>query len=479
MLVAWIVLVVVQLAENDLADTDLWWHLRNAQFLFANHRFPNFDTYSFTVAGRPWMNYEWLGEIPYYLAWRIYGLEGIEILMLTGLVAIFLGVLYLCYSRSHHIKASVLACWVAVVLATVNFGSRTILFGYACFVILLVILERFRAQNKSPLWALPILFCIWINTHGSWCLGLMVFGIFGLSGLVEGQWGSVTATRWSPQQLRRLVMAFGASCLALFANPFGYRLVLYPLEMALRQRLMVVSLDEWATVNFHAARGQIVMVLLAALFCSALATRCPWHLSDLLLLLLGFYCGLTHERFLFLAGIIVAPVVAVLLHSVPRYRPEIDKYWLNALMIFGILAFVAHRFPTPKQLERQVAAEYPAEALPYLESHALTGNMLNFYSWGGYLGWKNPQLKVFIDSRVDIYEYAGVFGDYLELTGLQDTLGLLDKYKIRWVLFPPQNPVTYLLRTNRDWKVVYSGATSTLLEKVAPVTTNAASGAVP
>jgi len=75
MLAAWNVWVVVRLAEWNLPDVDIWWHLRNAQYLFTHHQLPNIDTYSFTVAGQPWMNHEWLGEIPYYLAWRAFGLE--------------------------------------------------------------------------------------------------------------------------------------------------------------------------------------------------------------------------------------------------------------------------------------------------------------------------------------------------------------------------------------------------------------------
>ena len=60
---------------------------------------PNIDTYTFTIAGQPRMNFGSLAEIPYYLAWRGFGLEGIEILMLLLLEAIFLGVLLLCYQR--------------------------------------------------------------------------------------------------------------------------------------------------------------------------------------------------------------------------------------------------------------------------------------------------------------------------------------------------------------------------------------------
>ncbi len=155
------------------------------------------------------MNHEWLAEIPYFLAWRAFGLEGIEILMLVLLESIFLGVLYLCYQRSGHIKAWILACWFAVFLATINFGPRTVLFGYGYLVILLAILERFRSRGLAPLWLLPPLFCVWINSHGSWSLGLIVLGIFTASGLVEGKWGVIQARRWSPRQLRQLLLPAG------------------------------------------------------------------------------------------------------------------------------------------------------------------------------------------------------------------------------------------------------------------------------
>lgn len=466
MLMAWIVLIVLRLAERNLPDPDIWWHLRNAQYLFLHHALPNFDTYSFTVAGHPRINFEWLGEVPYYLAWRAFGLEGIETLMLVVLEAIFLGVLYLSYKRTGHIKASILACWVAVALGTVNFGPRTILFGYLYLVILLVILERFRSTGRGPLWPLPFLFCLWINTHGSWPLGMIVLGAFTVCGLVEVEWGRVRATRWSAHQKHQLFAVLGASCAALFLNPYGYRLVLYPLDVALRQRLGVGLVSEWAPVDFTGPRGKVVLLVLAGLFLSALGARSRWILSDLVLTLVAFYAGLSHERFLFFAGIIVAPVVAELLEAVPRYRPEIDKPLLNALIILGVGAFVAFRFPGPTQLQKQVSKKFPSEIVPYLESHKLQGRVLNCYDWGGYLGWEDAQLKLFIDGRADIFEYAGVFKDYLRLTSLQDPIRVLDEYRIRYVLFPPDAPPAVLLRSNAGWKVDFTSSTSTLIERI-------------
>ena len=92
--------------------------------------------------------------------------------------------------------------------------------------------------------------------------------------------------------------------------------------------------------------------------------------------------------------------------------------------------------------------------------------MLNDYLWGGYLEWHQRQIPVFIDSRVDIFEYAGVLRDYLDVTRLKDSLVILDKYSIRYVLFQPQAPLVYLLRHTPGWKVDYEDKSTVLLERV-------------
>src|ERR1044072_5390961 len=112
--------------------------------LVQNHQLPRNDLYSFTAAGHPWINSEWLAELPYYLAWRSWGLCGVEMGMFAVVGGIFSGLLFLCYKESDNFKASILACCFASFLAAVSLGPRTILFGYACLVVLLIILQRFR-----------------------------------------------------------------------------------------------------------------------------------------------------------------------------------------------------------------------------------------------------------------------------------------------------------------------------------------------
>ena len=76
-------------------------------------------------------------------------------------------------------------------------------------------------------------------------------------------------------------------------------------------------------------------------------------------------------------------------------------------------------------------------------------------------------IPVFIDSRIDIYEYNGVFADYLDAMGDKNTLEILDKYHIRYVLYRQESAVAYLLLHNSGWKARYQDGTTVLLERTA------------
>src|SRR5579862_3185289 len=117
MLLGILITIEFVLTRGSVADPDIWWHLRNAEFLVKFHQLPRQDFYSFTASGHSWISTEWLAEIPYYLAWRVAGLTGIEIVLFSVICFIFLALFYLCYRESGNIKASVAACCAASFLA--------------------------------------------------------------------------------------------------------------------------------------------------------------------------------------------------------------------------------------------------------------------------------------------------------------------------------------------------------------------------
>lgn len=91
--------------------------------------------------------------------------------------------------------------------------------------------------------------------------------------------------------------------------------------------------------------------------------------------------------------------------------------------------------------------------------------MLNDYDWGGYLIWNARQMPVFVDSRVDIFEYSGIFADYLDIMSLKNSLELLRKHDIRYVLYAREKALAYLLRNSAGWKVIYEDKVAVLFAR--------------
>jgi hypothetical protein len=460
-----IVTLEFMLARTGMDDPDIWWHLRDAEYLFQHHQLPRFDMYSFTVAGHPWINHEWLAEIPFYLAWQAWGLMGLKTLEILLLQLIFAGLLYLCWKESANFKAAFVACAFCSFLASASFGPRTILFGYACLVILLIILQRFRLRGNAPLWVIPLLFCLWINTHGSWLIGMICFSVIIVAGLVKGTWGRITAEPWTDAQRRQLVMTWLASVIALFINPFGFRLVLYPFDLAFRQTLNIAHIAEWVPVNLRDTHGRLAMVLVLALLLSALLRNRRLALSGLLLALFGLYCGLSYVRFLFLLAVLVSPLLAKILDFLPLYKPKLEVPWLNAFAILLMISAMFYYWPHSSALQGSIEKKYPVGALAFLKAHPPQGPVLNFYTWGGYMEWNDRDIPVFIDGRADIFEYAGVFQDYIDVLGDDHAKRTLDKYKIQYVLFPPDQAITYALEHDAGWRTLYRDEVGVLLER--------------
>lgn len=456
--------VNVQQGGPVLSDPDIWWHLRNAQLMLSTHHFIRQDLYSFTTRGQPWIDPEWLAEIPYYLGFRLLRERGLFLIMLGAIELVIGGVFLLCYRRSGDVKAAYLATWVAVLFAAINIGPRTILFGWICFLIEMLLLEAFR-RGVDCAWLLAPLFALWINLHGSWLIGFAFLLLFVASGLLQGRWGSIEAVRWTRSQLHKLAAVVAASLAALFVNPYGWRLVVYPFDLIFRQRLNVAVIDEWRSVDFQSFHGTLLFIVMAGMLLFTLARRRPWPLHELLFVLLAFYAALTHKRFVFLAGIVACPVLSVELAGAvfEPYDAKRDRLLLNAIIMVAFCTFAIRHTPTSAALRNAEGNYFPVDAMPELQRCCTQGHLLNRYEWGGYLIWNEGSIPVFVDSRTDIFEYHGVLFDYLKAVTLDDSLAVLNQYHIDSVLLQPTAPIVYLLRHTPGWRVRYEDTTSVLL----------------
>ena len=93
-----------------------------------------------------------------------------------------------------------------------------------------------------------------------------------------------------------------------------------------------------------------------------------------------------HMRFLLIFVPFVTPLFAVIVARwLPGYDRQKDKYVLNAILIFCVLAGMARYFPSQSAIEQSVADHFPVGAVEYLRQHPIPGPMFNDYGLGGHL----------------------------------------------------------------------------------------------
>jgi hypothetical protein len=445
------------IAKNCILESDMWWHVAVGQRILETHSFPSSDTYSSTATGATWIAYEWLGEVVMGAAASVAGLRSATLLLVI-LAATLVALLYY-YStlRSGSSKAAFVACATLVPTLGAFFGLRPQLIGMIFMVMTLILLEKFRQGHERALWLLPPIFLLWVNTHGSFVFGFFVLGVTWLCGQVQFSAPGIFSQRWTERQSVQLLLAILLSALMLPITPYGTRVAAYPLSMAFGQPVNVNNIQEWQRLGTDTILGKSFMIVGILFLLACLVQRPQFRLSEIALALFGVFAACTHLRFTLLFVIFFAPLWAQIFSRwIPADAKE-DHPWMNAGLIAAIVFVLVMLFPSTKTIGEGVQNEYPQGALHYLENHPIHGQVFNDYAWGGYLiHTGQPKNMIFIDSRVDIYEFAGVLSDYLSIMRLDaDAFKLLKKYNVESCLIKQDSALATALSAAPGWERVY------------------------
>jgi hypothetical protein len=451
-------------ARAFMVDPDLWWHIRIGQDILATRHWPTVDPYSFTVAGNPWIAYEWLGDVLIGAVEKAGGLLGLEILLFAVATTVMLALYAYTTLRSGNSKAGFLTSGVLCTLAFASFNLRPQMLGYSFLVLTLIALERFRQGKQRAIWFLPAVFLLWINTHGSWVIGLGVMFVFLVSGLFEFHWGSIEAQCWTRSQRMKLETVFLLSLAVIPITPYGTRLAAYPFTVASTLPLNVGNILEWQSMPFNIAGGKFFLAIVLGFFLAQMITPFTLRLSEVVLLFGGIVMACLHMRFLLLFVPFSAPVLAVMVARwLPPYERKKDHFVLNAILMAAVVFGIARYFPSEASLKQTASQSFPVRAVEYLRQHPVQGPMFNTYGYGGYLVGMLPEQKVFIDGRGDLYEDAGIFGEYLEVSDLKvGAFEVLRAHGIQSCLLDRKDPLATALGVMPDWEQRYSDGVSVL-----------------
>ena len=435
---------------RSLEDPDLWWHLADARQLVTTHHFMHAEPNSFTVGGKPWVNPEWLAELPYWFSYKALHYQGIYLVEWIVLCANLIFLYWRGYKRSGHAGAAWWAAALAFVLVSVNAGPRTIAFAYLAMSAELAILEAYERGNSRGLWLLPPLFCIWINLHGSWLIGLALFVLYILCGAFEFKRGAIEQEAFSAAARNQLLTVLGLCLVALLINPYGWHLPWNPIDMMTNQKLNIANVAEWKPLSLSTIAGMSAFAAMCLMVVVNAFKGRKWRIYELAFVFFAWYAALDHMRFLFLAAVLTTPLLAVDIRR--GFDLESDKKTIpaaNAFMVVAALVVIALIFPSEAKLTRKLGTFFPMKTIAEIQPSWRTFN--SDYVGGMMTFQSKPE---FIDSRFDIFEHEGILADYLKAMYLVSSFEVLDNHRIDHLLLTDNMPLSYLLKHSPGWTII-------------------------
>lgn len=464
--------------QGLLFDGDIGWHIRTGEYILDHGTVPRTDLFSFTRPGEPWFAWEWLSDVGFAIAHRGAGLKGV---VLVAAIALTLwALLLLRYALWRGANS-----WVALVVTLLGVNASAIHFLARPHIITLLfatvsawMIESDRRVVHWRLWLLIPLVALWTNLHGGFVIGLTLTGLAALGSAVE-----LRAGCGDRRSVVRYCSLSLACCAASLLNPYGFRLHLHIFDF-LRSGWILNVVQEFQAPTFRSEnQSQYELLLITGLALSALliARR---HYVEALWIVATAHLSLTAVRNVPVYVAVAGPIIAealTLLWTETAARSRTDS--VNRIMLdFGSGMASGFRrvsgwtivFLLAVSLRGAAAGwplDFPTELFPVPliranEARLIKSRVFTVDQWADYLIYRfYPRQRVFVDGRSDFFspelggEYLGaVQADYR----WRETL---DRYAVDTVLAPVTWPLSTLLKTRPEWRVIADDGKAILFER--------------
>jgi len=503
--------LLVLYASREIVDLDLWLHLKAGETILKARTIPLVDIFSFTKAGTPWINHEWLFQVVAFLSQAAGGADGLILMQNIVVIGIFL---LLFFIGNDGVRENFLFIYVVLYTtllgAAYRFSIRPDLFSLFFVVLYLFLLRGWSTYKARALWMLPLLQILWTNMHGFFFLGPMIVLIFLLGELAKrglpmpAAWKE--SGRCDDKQVADLTVTFFCLILASAVNPQGLTGAAYPLlvgrDLAQGGGIIFEHIQELkAPLTFRNLLDLQHMVYLKVLIIIALFSfrfnGRRVNVTEVLLGLVFLGLGLTALRNVAYFCVVAAYIIFQNVNRafeggkawpqpapVKRTRGALTVVAVAGLVFFPLrgaerlvntATFDYETYELKSSFMGHANRRYPDKAVAFLLSEPFPERMFNDFNSGAYLiGKAFPQRRVYIDGRTELYG-ADFFKDYVETGAGNGTIleRLVAEQRIEgFFLTAPSNQLhiglLLTLINSGAWRVVYFDEQAIILLKDTP-----------
>jgi hypothetical protein len=511
-----VLLGVVLLGQQAIpgSDESAALHLWLGNDMLLRGGLPPTNTLTSVGYGQPLVAWEWLSDLIFAGAWRLFGLNGL--LALVGLVVALTSLFLLraVRKRGAPLLLALPLAAAAIALTAIDWQATPRIFS------LLLTLwwseqlwSYWQSKNNGrKLWPLPLALALWANLDSGYVAGLI---LLAAATVLVWLFPNAASTRNVETRRWQLTRVLIACLLAMLLTPWGFA------GLAHTGAFFASSTPPGQTgasfsPDVHQFSGQLFLGLLLLLGAcgilrgwlaggraaqpanqgstenerrlAQLANREPGALGWAFV---GIFTALAFfsPHLLALWGLIAAPIMgreltswaaewAVADHNqrLPRFchmlfrrswklevvEPRLRSGLLGALAALFILVLLINQGAFPGATAPRVNAQFsstalPVEAVQNIQRGAIPNDTLpdgagfTVMEWSYYLEWTLPQHPIMVDARADFFD-EGTLRDYQTLLNAQPGWNeIINGYRIRWLLIPTTTPLAQVIPLAQGW----------------------------
>jgi hypothetical protein len=455
-------------------DGDLGRHITIGNYILDNRVIPTRDLFSHTMHSQTLVPHEWLAQAIFALAHRFMGLSG-DVFIAALLASVTILLVYNELIRRGTLRLVALAVTtLVVVVSSIHWLARPHMFTFFFVALWAYGLERFYKRETNRLWFFPALMLIWVNTHGAYIAGFVIWGAY----LANWLWDFAHARGDMP--LGRNLFLIGLLSFAItLINPAGWQ-VWGTSVGYVSNEFMTSHTGEYLSPNFH-ERDMAPFLFMLAFALLSLALDRKIQIREALLLAGWTAMSLYSLRNMPLFAVVTAPIYAALAQAwaeklyglakqaeLPRESENVLRgyVWVvGSILFFGFVLWRGIPMDQKGTGNIFLNEKMPVQAVNWLEENPQEGNVFNHFVWGGYLLYRLwPHETVFIDGQTDFYGEI-LFREYLNVVSMNDGWeDILKRRDVSWMILPTHERFAKTLKadSNYGWIVIYEDDTATI-----------------
>jgi tetratricopeptide (TPR) repeat protein len=439
-------------AFTPISDVDSLIHLSIGRLIWDLKGIPDTEMFVYPNAGKDFQYTSSLFALISYIMFKVLNNYGPVILKAGAAAAAFYIMLKDSLRPYNNIIAALIILLLSVTVVSHRFVLRPEILVMVYLAFSIFCLNAYLYDNKRYIYALPVVFLLWGNTHLSINLMFVLFAAFIVGGLMQRQLNNRGITDHpapSGQQIKQSAIVFAISIVAALINPNFIWQFIYGAN---------VLSSNWSSlvIELLPPVGIQKTILIGIISTITLSFALNWRrlsVYHLMLVLPFIYLPFTAYRFTFISVIVGGPIAARNFSSFIRHsnlgkienRKTLAAISISITLLYAGLALSGISPIGNKSRETGVGIANNKSLnrlIDFMDANDIKGRVLNPFHLGQYIIWKSyPERTVFIDGRLEFFSEKLIMAvnDFVQDNTILDKLHL--DYGFESIVMEHPNPV--------------------------------------